>query len=163
MSTLEARIAAIEDRQAITDLILRHAEYIRSGRAGDQADLFVPDAYYELRHFDPDRPGESTLHRRIEGIGEIVGSKDEVAGADARLWPQIHNIRIALDGDRASSSCVSMTTIWPMGIDFVGEYRDSFRRVDGAWRFASRSFILFGRTDGSFAAQAHDHYEAMKQ
>jgi hypothetical protein len=75
----------------------------------------------------------------------------------------IHNLRIELDGDRASSTCVSMAAIWPHGTDTIGEYRDTFRKEDGIWRFASRAFVVFGRSDGAFAVQAYEEYEAAKR
>lgn len=161
--TLEQRIAAIEDREAITDLILEHAEIIRSGRAEGQVRLFADDAFYEIHHFDPARPGESVLHQRIEGVEQIAAGKDAVAGAETRLWPQIHNIRVALDGDRATATCVLMATTWPMGSSFIAEYRDAFRREAGGWRFAARRVYLFGNLDGTYAEEAHQRYLAVKE
>lgn len=162
MTTLEQRIAAIEDREAIADLILRHAEHIRSGTEAGAGDLFLPDAIYELGRIDPERPGEVVITDRIEGVAAIVGSKDEVAGEDERLCPMIHNIRIVLDGDRATSICVSMTTLWPTGMNFIGEYRDRFARVDGVWRFATRAFIGFGAIDGMSAEAAGEQYQGAR-
>lgn len=162
MSTLEQRIAAIEDREAITDLILCHAEQIRSGTSQAAGDLFFPDAVYEIGHVDANRPGEVVINERIEGVAAIVGSKDVIAGEGLLLCPMIHNIHIALDGDTATSTCVSMTTIWPLGNNFVGEYRDHFRREGGKWRFAARAFIGFGSIDGTNPDQAHALYQAAK-
>lgn len=160
---LSARIAAIEAQTAIADLIYRHAELVRSGLLHEATGLFTDDAAFEILHFDPDRPGETILRHRIEGASAITGSKDDIAGQSAKLWPMIHNLRIGLDGDRASSTCVSMAAIWPHGTDTIGEYRDTFRKEDGVWRFASRAFVVFGRSDGAFATQAFEEYEAAKR
>lgn len=162
MTTLEQRIAAIEDREAIADLILCHAEHIRAGTIHSAADLFLPDAVYEMGRIDPDRPGEILITDRIDGAATILGSKDTIAGADVRLCPMIHNIRIALDGDSATSTCVSMATLWPMGNNFVGEYRDTFRREGGAWRFARRVFVALGAIDGTPPDVASARYDAAK-
>lgn len=155
-----ARLEALESQQAISDVILRHAEVIRSGRLTDGLDLFVPEAVYELGHFVDGNPSEVSIFQRIEGATAIVGSKDEVAGSDARLWPMIHNIRVEVDGDYATSTCVSMTSIWPTGDNFIGEYRDQFRRDGGVWRFVLRQFIGFGSITGVYAQEAHDDYDA---
>lgn len=162
MTTLEQRIAAIEDREAITDVILRHAEHVRSGTLGDAGYLFMSDAVFEMARFDPERPGATTLQERVVGSQAILDSKNDIAGYTARLWPMIHNIRIALDGDAATSTCVSMTTIWPMGHNMIGEYRDRFRRDDGTWRFAARTFVVFGSIDGTYADRTHERFQAMK-
>jgi hypothetical protein len=160
-SALEQRIAAIEDREAIADLIHRHAEHIRSGTIHQAGCLLAPDAVFEMGQIDAD--GTVSIQERVEGAEAILGSKDVIAGQGVRLCPMIHNIRIAVDGDTATSTCVSMTTIWPMGNNFIGEYRDSFRRDDGVWRFATRAFIGFGALDGTSPEVAHARYQAAKE
>ena len=162
-ASLAQRLAEWDDRQAITDLLYRHAEHIRSGTIHLAHDLFMPDATFDLSHFDPERPGHLILLDRTAGGAQITEAKDAFAGSAARLWPMIHNVRVELDGDRATSVCVSHTVIWPHGKDFVGEYRDSLKRDGGVWRFAARNFILFGDTDGKFATQSHEEYLAMRR
>lgn len=159
MSTLERRLAAIEDREAIADLIHRHAEHIRSGTLHAAHDLFHPDATYDVSHFEGQ---DLVIVERIEGLDAILGSMDEIAGEGVRLCPMIHNIRVSVDGDIAKSTCVSMTTIWPMGNNFIGEYRDSYRREGGTWRFSARAFIGFGALDGTSPELAHARYQAAK-
>ena len=46
---LEARIAAIEARQAITDLVHAYARAIRHDRCEDVPALFAPDGWFEVR------------------------------------------------------------------------------------------------------------------
>ena len=162
-AALARQLAEWADRQAIADLLYRHAEHIRSGTIHLAGELFMPDAVFELSHFDPDQPGKLILLDRTVGADAIVVAKDDIAGIAARLWPMIHNVRIELAGDRASSVCVSHTVVWPHGKDFVGEYRDSFARDAGTWRFAARNFILFGDTDGKFATQSHEEYLAVRR
>ena len=161
--SLERRLAEIEDRAAIADLIHRHAEHIRAGTIAVAADLFTADAVYEMGRFHAARPGEFEITDRIEGAAAIVGCKDEVAGAGIRLCPMIHNIVVVLSGDTAEATCVSMATLWPTGDNFVGEYRDAFRREAGRWRFARRRFLGFGSIDGTYAEQAHALYQTQKK
>ena len=159
---LVARVAAIEDRQAIADLLNAYAEFIRGGTPGRCVELMTDDATFEIRHADPKRPGESSLNRRFGSIAEIATSYVDTAGADTSIWAMIHNLRIALDGDRASSTCVMMSAMWPQGRQNVGEYRDTFRRVGGRWLFASRAFINFGDTTGNFAAASEAAFLATR-
>jgi SnoaL-like domain len=151
---LAERVRAIEDREAIADLVNTYAEFIRNGTPGRCVELMTDDASIELRHADPDRPGASQAHRLFPDRTAIATSFTDMAGSDTTIWAMIHNLRIALEGDRASSTCVMMAAIWPHGKQFVGEYRDSYRRVAGQWRFAARTFINFGDTEGRFAGEA---------
>lgn len=160
---LEQRIRALEDRQAITDLIYRYTESIRQQRPRECLDYFSDDALVELRHTDPEQPGQSTLHQRFAGKKAIATSFDETAGASAHIWPVIHNLRIEVDEDQATACCVMRSTIWPHGKEYVGEYRDAFRREQGTWKFTARVFTLFGDTDGRYPEAAHAAYEAVKR
>lgn len=159
---LARRVQAIEDHRAITDLIYRYTEAIRHQRPVDCLDYFTEDAVVELRHTIPDCPGQSTLHERFVGRKALASSFDETAGSSARIWPMIHNLRIELDGDRARACCVMMSTIWPHGKEYVGEYRDTLRKGPDGWLFTERVFTLFGDTEGQYPEAAHAAYESVK-
>ncbi len=159
---LAARIAAIEDRDAITDLVYRYAEAIRNLATHECLDLLTEDVVIELRHADPHRPGESTLLNRFAGRQQFASSFVETAGSDARIWPMIHNLRIELDGDSARAVCVMMSAIWPYGKEYVGEYRDQFRREWEGWRFTSRIYTVFGDTSGRYSVDAYADYVSVK-
>ena len=151
---LAARVAAIEDREAIADLVNTYAELIRNGTPGRCVELMAEDASIEIRHADPQRPGESSVYMSFPDRAAIATSFVDTAGAGTKIWAMIHNLRITLDGDRATSTCVMMSATWPQGTQNVGEYRDSYRRIDGRWLFASRAFINFGDTEGRFAGES---------
>ncbi len=152
----------MEDREAIADLVYRYTEAIRNGRQVDCLDLFVDDATIEIHHADPRVAGRSQISSRFAGKGEIAGSFTQVAGENARIWPMIHNLRIALDGDTASSNCVMMAVVWPHGKEYVGEYHDTYRREPGGWKFVSRRHTLFGDTTGRYSLDAHAEYLSVK-
>lgn len=116
----------------------------------------------EYAPYCPERPGQSTLHDRFVGKTEIESSFEQSAGASARIWPMIHNLRIEFDGGRANACCVMVSAIWPHGKEFVGEYCDTFRREQGGWKFMTRAFTLFGDTDGQYPNAAHADYESVK-
>jgi hypothetical protein len=163
IAALERRIEVLESRETITALVYRYAELIRLGRPSETFELMAEDAIVELRHADPADPSSSTLITRFVGHEQISHSFREHAGEGARVWPMIHNLRIELDGDHASSACVLASAVWPIGKQFVGEYRDTFRRIDGAWKLSSRSHIGFGDTAGLYAREAYEAYQTTKQ
>ena len=163
LADLERRIAELEDQAAIRDLVYRYTENIHARREHDNARLFTPDAVFELRHADPEQPGESKLRIRHEGAAAIAGSFEDTAGKGVRIWPMIHNLRIAVAGDEASSTCVMISANFPHGTRFIGEYRDRYRRTADGWRFAARTYTMFGdAADGSYAAEAIRKYIVLK-
>ncbi len=161
-SELESRIAAIEHRAAIADLIHRYAEAIRDCSLDGCLALLAHDAFIELRQAHPHVPGASEFLRRFEGREQILASFGVTAGQGARIWPMIHNLRIELDGNEARSNCVMMSAIWPHGKQYVGEYKDTFRIVEGEWKFTSRTYSVFGDTDGRYSKDSHADYVAAK-
>lgn len=162
IAALERRIGELESREAITSVLYRYAEAIRGRQQARVLDLMLDDTIVELRHADPDDLTNTELVARYAGLDEIRGSFIDQAGDAARVWPMIHNLRIEVDGDEASSTCVLASQIWPHGVQYVGEYRDTFRRVGGVWRFASRTHVGFGATDGQFSREANEAYQAAK-
>jgi hypothetical protein len=162
LAALEARIAELEDRAAITELIHNYALCIRMrDKAACQA-LLCDDAWFELRHVDPSDPAKDSLVTRLEGSAAMVGGYDTEAGASNAVWPMIHNVSVWLKGDRARSLCVMASAIWPVGQQFVGEYHDELVRTDAGWRFASRTYRLIGEVGGTFAGEARKAYQAAK-
>ncbi|MFT4054710.1 MAG: nuclear transport factor 2 family protein [Novosphingobium sp.] len=161
-AALEKRIDELESRAAIADVIHRYAEAIR-GRAPERVlELMEPDVVVELHHADPDDLGQTELMSRYRGHDEVRGSFAEQAGSAARVWPMLHNLRIELDGDEARATCVIASQVWPHGMQYVGEYRDRFRRRDGAWRFAARVHVGYGAADGQYSREANQAYQATK-
>jgi hypothetical protein len=162
LAALEARIAELEDKVAITALIHRYALCIRMrDKAACQA-LLCDDAWFELRHVDPEDPAADSLVTRLEGSAAMVGGYDSEAGAANSVWPMIHNIDVVVDGNRARALCVMASAIWPVGQQFVGEYHDELVRTEAGWRFASRTYRLIGEVGGKFASEARKVYQAAK-
>jgi uncharacterized protein (TIGR02246 family) len=137
-ASVEARLQALEDREAIRALI---AEY---RRALDEKDF---DAYAEL--FGDDGEFVTDATGSVRGRAEILamlaglqaaGALTVAAGDDRHL---VSNVEIELDGDRAA---VSSTWVYvtresdgaPL-LRMVGHYDDDLRRTAAGWRFARRA------------------------
>lgn len=162
LAALDRRIDELESRAAIADVIHRYAEAIRSRVPAQVLELMEEDIVVELHHADPDDLAKTELMSRYSGHDEIRGSFAEQAGDAARVWPMLHNLRIELDGDEARATCVIVSQIWPHGMQSIGEYRDSFRRRDGVWRFTARIHVGYGVADGRFSKEANRAYQATK-
>jgi 3-phenylpropionate/cinnamic acid dioxygenase small subunit len=129
------------DTEAITVLLHEYAYRLDAGDLDGVAAMFR-DA--ELR---------STTHDRVRnGASEAREIYDAVAlGPDGTpgTMHQISNVQVQVDGDHASARCYfTVLQVTGQGLHpiLAGEYRDRFRRVDGEWRFAARTFApkLFG-------------------
>lgn len=162
IAAMEARIVELEDKAAISSLIYRYAECIRYRNPAACRALLCDDAWFELRHIDPQDASRDSLIRRMEGADDIVGSRDDEAGAGTIMWPMIHAPTIAVNGDAATSTCLSETALWPFGRASIGEYRDTFRRTPQGWRFASRTYRLIGDNSGRYAAESRAHHQSVK-
>ena len=162
LAQLEERISAIEDRRQIADLVYRYTECVRDRAEQDVVDLMTDDAWVELHHGDALSPDRSDRHERFEGRAGVLGSFRQVAGSDAVVWPMIHNLRIEIDGDSASSRCVMASSLRPHGFQFIGEYRDTYARIDGRWLFTSRTFIGIGDMDGKNGREMHAEWVTMR-
>ena len=162
IAALEERLREMEDKAAIGALIHRYAECIRLREKAACQALLCDDAWFELRHVDPQDPMADKLVTRLEGSAAMVGGYDTEAGAANSVWPMIHNLTIDWQGDHAHSVCVMASAIWPIGQQFVGEYHDELVRTAQGWRFASRTYRLIGEVGGKFAAEAREIYQAAK-
>lgn len=162
IAALEARIVELEDRAAIVALIHRYAECIRYGDLAACRALLCDDAWFELRHIDPGDASRDTLIRRMEDADNIVGARDDEAGAGTIMWPMIHAPTIVVKGDVATSTCLSETCLWPFGRCSIGEYRDTYRRTPQGWRFSSRTYRLIGDNAGRFAKESRALHQSVK-
>ncbi len=138
---LEKRLDAIELRFACMDLVHTYARLIRSDRSAEVAALFAEDSIFEGRNGHPDSPEY-----------DVMFHDDGRAGVDAHMRgmkgrphpvPLIHNLSIEVDGDTAKGNCVMEAQMYVADTRIIGEYHDTFRRVDGKWYFASRIYTVF--------------------
>jgi uncharacterized protein (TIGR02246 family) len=138
MSSVEARLQALEDREAIRSLLMEYR------RALDEKDF---QAYAELFGDDGEFVADAT--GTVRGRAEILamladlqaaGALTERAGDDRHL---VTNVEIDLDGDRAAvrSTWVYVTREADGGplLRMVGHYEDDVRRTAAGWRFARRA------------------------
>jgi hypothetical protein len=147
-ASLAKRIDEIESRAAIADLIHIYGPYIRQDQPDRVAELFTPDGVFENRNGEPDRP-EHAVAKRLVGRDELNAFYAPMKGSRQHPIPMVHNIVVVVDGDTATATCVMEGQIYGTTHRFLGDYRDSFRRIDGRWYFSERIYTMYsGKPDG---------------
>ena len=133
------------DSEAITALLHEYAFRLDTGDLDGVAALFHNA---ELRSSTHDRVRTGTSEARAIYDSVELGS-DGTPGT----MHQISNVTVRVDGDDASGRCyftVLQVTAQGLHPILAGEYHDRFRRVDGEWQFAERTFVpkLIGDLSG---------------
>ena len=134
MATLEERVRAIEDREAIRELTARYCQLAVQGLSEGVVDLFSADGVMEAG---------GRLERGRERLLALYRESFQAV----RPIPTVHNHVIDLDGDRASGFCTLELRMVENGeaVTAAGHYEDAFERVDGVWKFAQRRLVFYHR------------------
>ncbi|HTL85681.1 MAG TPA: nuclear transport factor 2 family protein [Acidimicrobiia bacterium] len=123
------------DSEAISALLHEYAYRLDAGDLDGVAAMFH-DA--ELRSTTHDRVRRGTAEAR-----EIYNAVELGPDGTPGTMHQISNVTVRVDGDTATARCyftVLQVTAQGLHPILAGEYHDRFRRVDGKWQFAERTF-----------------------
>ena len=145
IDALAARLGALEDREAIRDLIARYGPLADSGDAIALAALWVEDGEYEVIGFAAAK-GHAAIASLIEGPVHRSLMAD---GCAHLLGP----VAITLDGDRALARGHSVVFRHDDGrfvAHRVAANRWTLERREQGWRVVHRANALL---DGAKAAQ----------
>ncbi len=137
------RLDLAESRAAIADLVHAYARFIRQDMPQEAPELFTSDGVFEIREGAPGKR-EYSLRSRLEGREHIAVYLGRGTGGP-HPCPLIHNLMIEVNGESATGNCVMEARILGTSHAVMGEYHDSFRRVDGRWFFSERIFTIFGQ------------------
>ncbi len=131
MTSVEARLRAIEDREEIRELTGRYCHAIAAGDGPTVVNLFCDDGVFEM--------GDRVARGRAE-LEKFYG-----AASESPPIPFIQNHVIELDGGSASGRCSVEIRLVQDGEAYTaaGWYDDAYRRDGGGWRFAHRKFHVF--------------------
>ena len=133
-SEIEARLARIEARQEIAELITRYAVACDEHDMDALAEQFTTDAVF-------DTPNGLM---RARGRDQIVAMFDRVLAirGPGYHWTHDHIIRFDRGSDdRASGLIFGHAETTPNGVHSLAamKYDDEYRIEDGRWRFAART------------------------
>ncbi|RMD86206.1 MAG: nuclear transport factor 2 family protein [Candidatus Dadabacteria bacterium] len=131
--SLEQRLARIEDREAIRELVASYAHAVWRRDADGAAELFAPDGTMDTG----DRP---PLVGR-----EQIRQEYRRSFSEARFQPFVHNHLIEeLSSDSARGTCTLDLRAVIEGRSMIGagRYEDEYRKLNGRWYFARRRLRL---------------------
>jgi hypothetical protein len=138
------RIAALEERAAIADIVHDYARCVRAGDAAGAAALFALDGLFEIREAFLGTAAPGRTRTRLTGRDAIRDYVGRSTTGETRVCPMIHNLIIKVDGNVATATCVMQALVCPGGQTMIGEYQDTFHYDDG-WRFALRVYTILGQ------------------
>ncbi len=130
-------------RESIRDLVTRYNSNGDAGRFEQLMELFAPDAVMELT---------DAIHSGKDEIFSIfTGTKDRIRGREVpsyvRHFGATHQIDL-VDQSNASGR-LYFAVISSIGLDHWGRYIDTYRTIDGEWKFAHRRVIVDGQAPTS--------------
>ncbi len=145
MSDLEARLRAVEDRQAISDLRGRYCHVLDARQWDDLADLFTEDGEFQgLAHVT----GRAAIHRFFSTTVQNLAEG---------FWHFCTNATTDLAGDTATGRISMQYLSVKKGVSYVsaGHYDDELRRENGVWKFRKRriTFYYFAPLSEGFTGQ----------
>lgn len=139
-SDLAARLDAIEARNAISEVVYRYAQAVRTGDHAMMCDVFTKDATFTVMRHNP-KTHELTRMIHREGTEQLEKFYAEVTSRRDTA-PLVHNLIIEVNGNEATGSCVMSGAAMDGQPKFLGYYSDTFRRED-KWRFTSRVYTVY--------------------
>ena len=132
MSRKKKRIQSLEDKDAIRELTARYCWAVSRNDLEGIVELFCKDGWFAMND------------RRFEGQD---GLRQGYGAGMPEFSPKpfIQNHVIELDGDRATGRCAVEIRAVQDGEAYTaaGQYEDTYQRVDGQWKFASRTFEVY--------------------
>jgi uncharacterized protein (TIGR02246 family) len=143
---IEARLQALEDREAIREIIASYGPLADSGDAQGVAGLFSDDGSYAVGGM-----GEARGRDAIAGLIDGLAHRELMAQGCAHL---LGPVAIDLDCDHAVArghSVVLRQTGAGFDVFRVSANRWEFARIEGAWQVTRRDNALL---NGNEAAQA---------
>jgi len=135
--SLVQKVQLLADREEIRDLIATYAH--RAAHRRSMADLFTDDGAFI------NRPDKATPPMEVRGRAELDKFFNGLGSQPQQPLPMIHNFLISVHGDeaRALSSIEVRIVDKDRVVDGSGYYQDTFRRVNGRWKFVVRDCTFF--------------------
>ncbi len=135
-STLESRLAAVEDQLAIRDLTARYNFAIDNRDLAAVAELFTDQASFGSQDGVMRATGRAAILQQFESRFSALGATNHVA----------HDHVIWLDSATQAQGQLSVhAEVWRHEQPMVTalRYSDRYTKVDGLWRFSERLLSFF--------------------
>jgi hypothetical protein len=129
---------AVDDKDAIRELLGEYCFRLDEGRFAERAALFTEDGTWDTAF------GKAVGQPAIAALAQSL--RDRTGAARPRALHLVTNIAIALDGERAkvrSNWVVIENSAAGPQIGSGGAYLDDIAKADGRWRFCYRKIDRF--------------------
>ncbi len=132
---LETRLAELEDKLAITDLLYQYATGLDSRDWDLLRECFTEDGVADFLEFGGVNEGQDAIVELCSGVLSGLDSSQHLIG----------NPRVTVDGDRAEAVCYFQAQhvfVSPAGGSTYlvgGRYEDRLRRCADGWRIEHRT------------------------
>ncbi len=133
--------SALEDKDAIRDVLSEYCFCLDGGRFAEMAALFAPEGTWHTAF------GKATGHADIEALANRVANR---AGPRPRGAHLVTNIVIKLTGDRAavaSNWALAQNSAHGPIVSSGGAYVDEMVKQDGRWLFHYRKIERYIAAD----------------
>jgi SnoaL-like domain len=165
-TTVDERLARLEDERAVLDTLYRYGHAIDAGRHDDWVDCFTEDGVWDVRPGPATGDGVRRLFLRgRDELAAFIPTHTHAPGA----WHQhlLAEPQLALRGDRCDAeSYFARIDGHPAGcyVRAFGRYVDTLVRCpDGRWRIAERiAEIAASHPQSAVAAEAGIEHFAME-
>src|SRR5215469_5404800 len=137
---LEAKVAELNDREAIRDLRFRYHVCINEATMAEIPDLFTEDGELEFGHLGRAK-GRDQINKFFSGLGDTPSEPGKPRRGLYRVKQFIHNHVIHLLGDRAEGFAYLEAKPVYNGEAYVvaARYDDEYVKRDGKWKFSKMS------------------------
>ena len=144
--SVEDRLRALEDRQAIYQVVCGYGYAVDGLNAEAVGSFYVDEGIYAVGDI-----GEMKGRERIEAITRDPGHLGYVAAGCAHISTLPY---VVIDGDRAVATCHTMVNMHGENGFFIGRLSASriqlARQADGGWKIVHRqNYMLNGDPAGS--------------
>lgn len=144
LADLDRRLGGLEDKEAISDLLVRYGEHVDNKDENKLRELFTDDARFYSANGLMDGRGIDAVMAHLGGRWDIIKTSYHIT----------HGNIVDLDAanpDEATGVLFSHAEIVRDGVPMISalRYDDRYRRVDGRWRFSERKLSFFYYVEAS--------------
>jgi SnoaL-like domain len=143
LEAVEARLRALEDREAIRDTWLDYCTQIDVADMDGLGDVFTEDAVLELEGLARSVDGEYRGRRSIiDDFYALTASPAGAPGSTTAMTGHLStNMRIEVDGDTATTLAYFFEIV-DDSLVLIGTYQHRLRREADRWRFAFLRIVV---------------------
>lgn len=142
---LEAKVAALDEREAIRDLRFRYHECINEGKLAEFPELFTEDGELEFGHLGRAK-GREQIKAFFSGLDSDRSTPDGKRRRGLyRVKQFIHNHVVNLHGDQADGFAYLEAKPVYDGESYLvaARYNDEYVKRDGRWKFSKMSLTPY--------------------